>query len=134
MNYAVLHDELTLDPLARGYAGMTDAEAATDLNTEYRQVHVESMSGSEVAQNIVPAEYAALTDTKKTQTLALFGWSSLNPWGKEADVMIGIFGVGSQTIANLQTTRLKMISRAVELGLGFVFPGDVQAARLYPVP
>ncbi len=28
----VLKDELTLDPLARGYAGMTDADAADNLN------------------------------------------------------------------------------------------------------
>jgi hypothetical protein len=33
MNLNTLHDELTADPLARGYAGMTDAEAAASLNT-----------------------------------------------------------------------------------------------------
>jgi hypothetical protein len=33
---AVLADELTLDPLARGYAAMTDREAADDLNAPAR--------------------------------------------------------------------------------------------------
>ena len=32
----MLSDELANDPLGRGYAGMTDAQAATDLNTVYR--------------------------------------------------------------------------------------------------
>lgn len=36
MDYPVLADELTTDPLVRGYAGMTDAQAADDLNTVYR--------------------------------------------------------------------------------------------------
>lgn len=32
----ILKDELANDPLGRGYAGMTDAIAAADLNTAYR--------------------------------------------------------------------------------------------------
>lgn len=28
MDFVVLHDELTNDPLGRGYAGMTDQQAA----------------------------------------------------------------------------------------------------------
>jgi len=36
---SILSDELTNDPLTRGYAGMTDEEATTDLNTEYRDVN-----------------------------------------------------------------------------------------------
>lgn len=37
MSLQVLKDELTADPLGRGYSGMTDAEAADDLNTAYRE-------------------------------------------------------------------------------------------------
>lgn len=32
----ILSDELLNDPLGRGYAGMTDQQAADDLNTKYR--------------------------------------------------------------------------------------------------
>jgi hypothetical protein len=35
-SYAALATELTTDPLARGYAAMTDVAAAADLNTAYR--------------------------------------------------------------------------------------------------
>ena len=34
---SILSDELTNDPLARGYGAMTDQEAADDLNTVYRE-------------------------------------------------------------------------------------------------
>jgi hypothetical protein len=40
---AALTAELTNDPLGRGYAGMTDAEAVADLNTHYRRGDVPSI-------------------------------------------------------------------------------------------
>lgn len=36
MDYTALAAELSTDPLTRGYSAMTDAQAATDLNTVYR--------------------------------------------------------------------------------------------------
>ena len=36
MDIAILSNELTTDPLVRGYSLMTDQEAADDLNTSYR--------------------------------------------------------------------------------------------------
>ncbi len=36
MSLQILADELTNDPLARGYAGMTDSQARDDVNTAYR--------------------------------------------------------------------------------------------------
>lgn len=36
MDYQALKTELTTDPLVRGYSGMSDEAAASDLNTEYR--------------------------------------------------------------------------------------------------
>ena len=36
MDYQALATELSIDPLTRGYSGMTDLQAADDLNTEYR--------------------------------------------------------------------------------------------------
>src|SRR5689334_12584613 len=37
----ILTDEFTNDPLHRGYASMTDATAAADLNTAYRTMTVD---------------------------------------------------------------------------------------------
>ena len=87
------------------------------------------MSGSEVLQSVVPSEYNALTAEKKDQFWGLVGIGVLDPWGKEADVMIDIFGAGSATITALAVARIQLVSRAVELGFGRVETGDVQCAR-----
>jgi len=42
-----LKTEITTDPLSRGYSGMTNLEAANDMNTAYRTKNVESVSGQE---------------------------------------------------------------------------------------
>jgi hypothetical protein len=129
MDYQNLKTELVSDPLARGYSGMSNAQAATSLNTVNRSVHKTSMSGSEVLQSVVPSEYNALTAEKKDQFWGLVGIGVLDPWGKEADVMIDIFGAGSATITALAVARIQLVSRAVELGFGRVETGDVQCAR-----
>jgi len=114
---ADLKTELTTDPLGRGYAGMTDQEAADDLNTTYRTRDRTSMTGREVGAAVVKAEYAALADAQKDRVLFLFGRDDLDPFKFEADVMTDIFGGGSDTIAALAAARVEAISRALELGL-----------------
>ena len=47
MDIDKLRDELTTDPLARGYSGMSDKEAADDLNTEYRTTPKATITGDE---------------------------------------------------------------------------------------
>lgn len=128
MNYYVLNQELINDPLVRGYSGMSDQEAADDLNIVYRQRNVASMTGSEVLQSVDETEYSALTDVKKDAFWGLLGIAILDPWGKEADVMLDIFGA-STTITNLNAARVDDISRAIELGLGSVRESDVVKAR-----
>jgi len=53
----------------------------------------------------------------------------LNPFGVEAGLMVDVFGAGSDTITTLSTLRKEAISRATELGLGYVKPGHVEKAR-----
>ena len=48
---AVLANELTNDPLARGYASMTDAEAAARLNTANRTVNRDKFSGDQASSS-----------------------------------------------------------------------------------
>jgi len=129
MDLKILRDEVVNDPLTRGYAGMTNVEASASLNTANRSIHKTVMSGSEVLQNIVNSEYIILSAEKKEQFWGLLGIGILNPWGKEADVMIDIFGAGSATITALGAARINTVSRGVELGIGTVAPGDVQCAR-----
>ena len=128
MNYYVLNQELINDPLVRGYSGMSDQEAADDLNIENRDRNVLSMSGSEVLQNVDATEYSVLTDGQKQVFWGLLGIAILDPWGVEADVMQDIFGA-STTITNLQAARVETVSRSVELGLGLIRESDIEKAR-----
>ncbi len=132
-----LKDELAPDPLARGYSGMTDEEAAADLNTSYRTRNRTSMTGDEIAQQADPAEFNELDDGSTNNTadvkshwLALCGRETINPFANaNAQLVIAIFGGGSTSVSNLNAARVESITRGEELGLGKVKPGHVQDAR-----
>ncbi len=129
MDYAKLKAELTDDSLTRGYSGMTDVQAAADLNTVYRERNKASMSGSEVINNVDPGEWNALTDAQREAVWNIVHLGTLNPFGIEATMLTAVFGAESNTIAALAAARKESVSRAVELGLGTVAPGDVENAR-----
>ncbi len=125
----IIKDEIDNDPLTRGYAAMTDAEVADDMNTEYRTRPRPTMTSSEVFQAIVLTEFKALTDGDKSSIFGIMAFGNVNPFGREADVFIDIFGVGSGTITALAALRTVPISRGVELEVGVVKEGHVQEAR-----
>jgi hypothetical protein len=132
MNYYVLNQELINDPLVRGYLVMSDQEAADDLNIFNRTRNRSSMTGSEVLQSVDAAEYALLPDIKKNAFWGLLGIAVLDPFGVEADIILDIFGGGSNTVIALNADRIEDVSRAVELSLGFVLASDVLKARAIP--
>ena len=135
---SVLSDELTQDPLIRGYNGpgaansgpgpMTDQEAADDLNTEYRTRNRDTMTSTEVWQAIDIPELQALADGDRSLVMAVLQFDEINPFGNEATLFIALFGAGSNTIIALNAARIEAVSRAIELGLGRVRTGDVARA------
>lgn len=129
MNLAILTAELTDDPLSRGYAAMSDAAAATDLNAVYRTRNKSSMTGSEILNAVNAGEWTALNDVQRQTVWNILHLGTLNPFGVEATLMIAVFEAGSATITALADARKENISRAAELGLGFVSPGHVENAR-----
>lgn len=129
MDFAVLNNELTIDPLTRGYSEMSDAEAATDLNTVYRDVNKVTMTGSEVLNALDKTEFLALTDANKLKVWDVLHLGAINPFGREADIFVAVFGAGSASILSLNAARKTTVSRAVELGLGFVKVGYIAQAR-----
>lgn len=129
MNLQTLRTELDNDPEARGYSGMTDAQAAADLNTEYRSRNKDAITGSEAWALTDSTEYNALTDAQKSQWLSLCAIDQHDPFGVSASTAVDIFGGGSDTIVALNAYRVESISRAVELGLGTVVEQHVKDAR-----
>lgn len=130
MNYAVLKNELQTDPEGIGYDGTggDDAGDAAKLNAENRQRNRATMSGAEVFDNFDATEYAALADGQKQQVLSLCAISSLDPFGVGAQIIAATFPAAGATITALQSARVETISRATELGLGFVRESDVWTA------
>ena len=131
MDIAALKSEIDSDPLARGYSAMSDEAVAADLNTVYRTRNKSSLTGDEMFQATDGSEFTALTEHKEVSWLSFCGRNSVDPFGS-ANVAFAqyIFGGGSTTVSNLNSLRTESVSRASELGLGSVRPGDVTQARL----
>jgi hypothetical protein len=130
MDIEKLATELTDDPLGRGYAGMTDQEAADDLNTEYRTKPKPTITGDEAFTATDAGEFATLTDHQRVLWMAFTGKDAINPFHAVNVALVDwIFGDDSTTVANLAVIRVTPCSRAVELGLGIVRPGHVENAR-----
>lgn len=116
----ILEDEIANDPLGRGYSSMTDQQLLTSLNTVNISRNRTTMTGREVAAEIVDSEYNLIPDIKKQQVLELLKRDDLDPFGLPANVIKGIFGAGSTTLSNLATARVHGISRAQEIGWGSI--------------
>lgn len=134
MDYVILHDELTTDPLSRGYSALSDAQAAADLNTAYRTRTLEQLDQSDVYNAMVVAEFTALSADARQEVwniVQVGGASGL--WVRPGDTartrLIALFGAGSDTIQALAALLTEDISRATELSLGTVKPGHVTKAR-----
>lgn len=127
-----LKAELDSDPLGRGYAGMTDAQAASSLNDVLDRVPPgnPTFDASEVFQRIDQTEFNALSNADEAKVWNVLHLGLLNPWGREADILTDAFGAGSTTITDLKAWRNgKRVSRGRELGFGIVREGYVSAAR-----
>jgi len=130
MDIDVLKTELIDDPLSRGYSGMNDLEAATDLNTVYRTDSRDYVRGWEIFNITDDTEYTALTDAKKASWDALCGVEQIDTTSGVAKAReIELFGPGTTTRDNLVSLKNPAASRAVELGIGIVYEGNVQEAR-----
>ena len=121
--------ELTDDLLARGYAGMSDAAAAEDLNTVYRTRTRATVTATEVYQAIDQAEWAGLTAAQQTEIWNILHLGTFTPGGREQSRFVAIFGGGSDTITALAGVKNEDISRAEELGVPDVRVGEVIEAR-----
>ncbi len=126
----ILNSEITSDPLARGYSGMSDEEVTVSLNTVDRTCTVSTVTGAAIFNATNDLEFGALTAENKDR------WVQLCQIG-EIDISSGIakaleadiFGEATTTRANLQSLKSPECSRAAELGLGTVKPGHVEEAR-----
>ena len=74
----LLQTELTTDPLARGYAGMTDAQAAASLNTVNRTLPRTTIGGNDLLAATTVAELGVLSAASRDVYLAMIQMDSLD--------------------------------------------------------
>jgi len=130
MDYAVLKAELTNDPLVLGYSGKTDQQAADLLNAVNRTLDVETLPTSDIFEAIVLADYAALTAAQKTTLQIILSLGTVKVKGTNTRAaLLSIFGAGTATRTALAALQVTPVSRASELGIGFMLPGYVASAR-----
>jgi len=131
MDMAILHSELTNDPLARGYAGMTDAQAAASLNTANRATTRTIIPAWEIIGATVPSEWTALSAAEKQRYQTITGAGEVDASNQNVrNAFLAMFAGGTATrtaLAALQNG--PNVSRATELGLPFVGAHHVAAAR-----
>lgn len=129
MNWQAITEELSGDPLERGYAAMSDAAVVVSLNTADRPRLKTQMSGDQIFQQTVAAEFAALTDIKKQLWLSFTGCDVDPSAAPNVTFVQWVFGAGSATVANLAVARQQLITRREELGLPELHAADIARAR-----
>jgi len=120
MNYAILKTELTDDPLTRGYAAMSDQQAADSLNTANRSHLSDTLSSALLFENIDRTEFQALTAAMQSRVDRLLGLGEgikVGPGSQARAELLAVFGGGSATAASLVAALTETVSRAQELGL-----------------
>lgn len=131
MNIAVLKTELTTDPLAFGYSGMTHLVAAQKLNATNtgRTLPRTSVGKNELLTAIVDSEWPS-TAILQNKLLCIFCCDTIDASNTNVrGVFAAIFGSATTTRANLLALGTRTVSRGEELGLGDVTAGDVERAR-----
>jgi hypothetical protein len=130
MDYAILKAEITDDPLGRGYAAMTDAEAAASLNAPSRTRPVTCIDPAVALKACVPSEFKALATADKQTFLGVLAIGPVDPSNATIKAIFAdIFAAGTTTRANLLALATEPCSRAEELGLGVLSAGDITRAR-----
>lgn len=129
MDLVALKQELTNDPLNRGYASMTDAQAADNLNLGDRQPNREELDSGTLVSSIVRSEWATLSAADKDYVRLIALAESVPITATLRSELSDVFPQGTTTRNNLRALLKRTGSRAEELGLGRVTPSDVAAAR-----
>ncbi len=148
--WEIIKTELDTDPLGRGYASMTDDEAAIDLNTEYRATTVAiSVSEFENAARqsgkfvqLIDRSELKEPDGSRTFESAYSLMSSLvgrttemdfaevdSYWYNVLEDCVAEGSLGTGAAAAIRALCDEMISRGTEIGAGEVAAGDVSYAR-----
>jgi len=133
MDIAALAAELTAGhPDTGAYTTGTPETAAAEINLVNRTKNKTSLTGDEMFAATDATDWVGLTDHQQLLWLAFTGKDSLDPFAAANVALVtNIFGGGSTTLTALAALRKEDVSRAGELGLGTVSPGQITEALAY---
>ncbi len=131
MDYEVLKAELIAGHPVTGAYDADASIAAAQINAVNCTEDVESVTGQDIFEAVVPAEYTALSDAHKTLLGMILSLGTILVNGTNTKTaLLDMFGGGTITRTNLAALQKRDVSRAGELGLGFVYPGHIENARM----
>lgn len=127
----LLRDEITNDPLALGYAGMTDQQIADSLNAVNIDVDRDTVPTGEILAAIVPADFVAIADAPRRTYLQMLLATDSVPLGfaNIRNALLNIFSGRPDTLNALSALQQETVSRARQLGIGVAHSGDIGKAR-----
>lgn len=146
--FKALHTEVTTDPLSRGYAGMTDAQVATSLNTKNRTINRLFVEAFEIFERINLTDLtthvtAAAKERERQLLLLLLSQERIFIQDPNVEEIIKeVFPGAAQTKKNLvgavgadaqwvnKDLRKIIVSRGEEINFGFVLTADVTRVRI----
>ncbi|MFH0982037.1 MAG: hypothetical protein V2A79_10905 [Planctomycetota bacterium] len=83
-------------------SALSDQEAANAINAMTKQGVVDSVSGQDLFEAVVPAEFALLTDAQKALLYAIVGMGTIRVNGTNTKTaLLSMFAAGTTTRANL---------------------------------
>ena len=124
-----LRTELQDDPLAKGYSAMTDEAVAIVMNGVTQSADKDTITAKEAQASVVGSEYLVLTDAQRDAWAAILSDDIDIKNTNIRNQIAEIWAAGTATRTNLVDLQTKSVSRAEELGIGTVKPGDVQIGR-----
>ena len=139
IDYVALQAELLAGHPVTGPYDADDQLAADQLNAVNRTRNREAMTGDEVFEATDQTEFQNLPNGQGNNPDSYGHWlifcarNEINPFSSaNVNFVTDLFTVGSVTLASLNNLRREDVSRAVELGFGFVHQRDVAKARALP--
>lgn len=129
MDIAALKAELIAGHPDTGAYSTDDPTATVELNAINRTRPLTSLTGSQVLNTMVLADFDSLTASDQARAWNIVHLGAVDPYGIENDMMEGIFGAASATMTAFHAARIEPVSRAVEIGIGSVKTGHVEEAR-----
>lgn len=130
MNLDRLKIELAAGHPVTGAYDPDNVAAAGQLNAVNRTRPVESVTGQQIFEAVVPEHYNALSADSKQLFLGIIGMGDIPVNGTNTKLALtAMFAGATATLSALAALQTEQVSRAVELGLGIVKVGHVQMVR-----